>query len=339
MNNHMQQDSPFIYKADALAAEALRQDAAFDTEQWQRYIEQEIGFILPNVQRKWLVNAVTQTALSYGLTILQLWQQLPINHELRQQFLDKVLIHESRFFRHQPSIEFVTECALQHQRRQLANDSNVNSNVNSNVASNANNSDHIGANELFRIWSVGCASGQETWSLAMSLAAKQLTHYTILGTDVSEQALKKARLGQYDKRQQALIPPHCQQFIQPLRQASVIEALRFAPVATNTKQTIKNSVNANWQVMPTLKQQVRFTLHNIINQEPPTPHLQQVIVCQNMLLYFRKFDQRDILARLSEQCALGGYIILAPGEALFWRPSNMRRIAHPQINAWQKISA
>ena len=327
MNNHMQQDSPFIHKADALAAEALRQDAAFDTEQWQRYIEQEIGFILPNVQRKWLVNAVTQTALSYGLTILQLWQQLPINHELRQQFLDKVLIHESRFFRHQPSIEFVTECALQHQRRQLANDSNVNS------------SDDIGANELFRIWSVGCASGQETWSLAMSLAAKQLTHYTILGTDVSEQALKKARLGQYDKRQQALIPPHCQQFIQPLRQASVIEALRFAPVATNTKQIIRNSVNAHWQVMLTLKQQVRFTLHNIINQEPPTPHLQQVIVCQNMLLYFRKFDQRDILARLSEQCALGGYIILAPGEALFWRPSNMRRIAHPQINAWQKISA
>ena len=173
----------------------------------------------------------------------------------------------------------------------------------------------------------------------MSLAAKQLTHYTILGTDVSEQALKKARVGQYDNRQQALIPPHCQQFIQPLRQASVIEALRFAPVATNTKKIIRNSVNAHWQVMPTLKQQVRFTLHNIINQEPPTPHLQQVIVCQNMLLYFRKFDQRDILARLSEQCALGGYIILAPGEALFWRPSNMRRIAHPQINAWQKISA
>ncbi|MBB3106977.1 chemotaxis protein methyltransferase CheR/type IV pilus assembly protein PilK [Psychrobacter luti] len=322
MNNHIQQDGPIIHKADALAAEALRQDAAFDTEQWQRYIEQEIGFILPNIQRKWLVNAVTQTALSYGLTILQLWKQLPINYELRQQFLDKVLIHESRFFRHQPSIEFVIECALQHQRRQLTN-----------------NSDDIATNELFRIWSVGCASGQETWSLAMSLAAKQLTNYTILGTDVSEQALKKARVGQYDKRQQALIPPHCQQYIQPLRPASVIKALRFFPVATNTKKTIENSVRAHWQVMPTLKQHVRFTLHNIINQEPPTPYLQQVIVCQNMLMYFRKFDQRDILARLSKQCALGGYIILAPGEALFWRPSNMRRIAHPQINAWQKISA
>ena len=171
----------------------------------------------------------------------------------------------------------------------------------------------------------------------MSLAAKQLTNYRILGTDVSQQALKKARLGQYDNKQLALIPQDCQQFIQPLRPASIVEELRFMPVSMQ-KNTEKNA-RTHWQVMPTLKQHVRFALHNIIDKKPPTPHLQQVIVCQNMLLYFRKFDQRDILARLSEQCAVGGYIILAPGEALFWRPSNMRRITHPQINAWQKTSA
>ena len=82
MNNHTQKDSLMINKADALVAEALWDDVAFDTEQWQRYIEQEIGFILPNVKRKWLVNAVSQTALGYGLSIIQLWHQLPINHEL-----------------------------------------------------------------------------------------------------------------------------------------------------------------------------------------------------------------------------------------------------------------
>ena len=333
MNNHIKKFSPILPKADALAAEALKDNAAFDTEQWQRYIEQEIGFILPNVQRKWLVNAVTQTAVAYGLTIIQLWNQLPINFELRQQLLDKALIHESRFFRHQPSIEFVTDYALQYQRQQLIDDS-----VSSHTATGlAKNGDDISADESFRIWSVGCASGQETWSLAMSLAAKQLANYSILGTDVSEQALKKARLGQYEQKQRDLIPLQCQQFIQPLHPVSAIEKLYFSPVAT--KKTMENSALTNWQVMPALKQHVRFALHNIIDKTPPTPHLQQVVVCQNMLLYFRKFDQRDILARLSEQCALGGYIILAPGEALFWRPSNMRRIAHPQINAWQKISA
>src|SRR5690606_32473502 len=168
-----------INKADALVAEALWDDVAFDTEQWQHYIEQEIGFILPNVQRKWLVNAVSQTALAYGLSIIQLWNQLPINHELRQQLLDKVLIHESRFFRHLPSIKFITDYALQWQREQHQRVHLIN-----NTSNNANDSsasiDASNPDDSFRIWSVGCASGQETWSLAMSLAARQVTNYSIL---------------------------------------------------------------------------------------------------------------------------------------------------------------
>ena len=157
------------------------QDSSVKFEQWQRYIEQEIGFILPNVQLQWLRNAIDYTATSNGLTTQQLWHQLSENNELRQLLLDKVLIHESRFFRHKPSIDFITKHALRY--RQAKDD-----------------------DEPFRIWSVGCASGQETWSLAMSLAAEQLSKFMLLGTDVSEQAITNALLAQYDKRQEALIP-------------------------------------------------------------------------------------------------------------------------------------
>ena len=333
MNHHIQKDSHSAYMAELVSVEALRQDDAFNNRQWQRYVECEIGFILPSIQSNWLENAVTQTALAYGLTTAQLWQQLPHNNALRQQLLDKVLIHESRFFRHLPSIDFVTEYALQHQRQSLI-DGGASSN-NGNQDSNENND--IEPSEPFRIWSVGCATGQEVWSLAMSLASKQLSYYEILGTDMSEQALATARLGRYDAREQSLIPLSCQQFVQPLLPKTITKAVSIH--GASTSKNVVNNSHADWQIMPTLKSQVRFALHNIMDKKPPTPYLQQVIVCQNMLLYFRKFDQRDILARLSEQCALGGYIILAPGEALFWRPSNMRRIAHPQINAWQKISA
>ena len=323
MNHHIQKGSNSIHIVEAISVDSLMQDNVkmirhddyFDTRQWQRYIECEIGFILPNIQCNWLENAVIHTALFYGLTTVQLWQQLPFNNELRQHLLDKVLIHESRFFRHLPSINFVTECAEQHQRRKRID---------------------ADTSEMFHIWSVGCASGQETWSLAMSLAAKQLSNYTILGTDVSQQVLAKARLGQYDAKQQSLIPPYCQQFVQSLSPAIMADEASIGNTYLN--RTTASSSYGYWQVAATLKSQVRFALHNIMDEKPPTAHLQQVIVCQNMLLYFRKFDQRDILARLSKQCALGGYIILAPGEALFWRPSNMRRIAHPHLNAWQKIS-
>ena len=323
VNNLTQPDNNPITAAKPSLIKGLLQGDGFDVQQWQRYIEQEIGFVLPNVQLQWLINAIEHTALSHGLSVEQLWYQISKNNEIRQQLLDKVLIHESRFFRHMPSIDFVTKCALQHQRQKL-------------IATSLDSVHDSNSDNLFRIWSVGCASGQETWSLAMSLASERLMNYRILGTDVSQQAITKARLGQYDKRQQLLIPEACQQFIQPLRAKHDINQSHFNQVSTAKKAM--TSTQTDWQIMPTLQNYVSFALHNIIEQKPPTLHLQNVIICQNMLLYFRKFDQRDILARLSEHCVLGGYIILAPGEALFWRPSNMRRIAHPQVNVWQKIN-
>lgn len=317
MNNLIQTESRPIRIPKPVSARALMPKDNVDVQQWQRYIEQEIGFVLPDVQLQWLINAIDHTASSYGLTTSKLWEQLRNNNAMRQQLLDKVLIHESRFFRHIPSIDFVIKYALQYQQ-QLLDDAKTSSD----------------SQALFRIWSVGCASGQETWSLAMSLVSEQLTNYKILGTDVSQQAIVQARLGQYDHRQQSLIPQRCQQFVQPLSIESMTDEL-----GVNDFSTIKMNTQAQWQIAPVLRQYVDFDLHNVIEPQPPTSHLQHVVICQNMLLYFRKFDQRDILTRLSEQCVLGGYIILAPGEALFWRPSNMRRIAHPQVNVWQKISA
>ena len=65
---------------------------------------------------------------------------------------------------------------------------------------------------------------------------------------------------------------------------------------------------------------------------------QQVIICQNVLIYFRKFDQRDILAYFVQNLDIGGYVLLAPNEAMFWQHPNMRRVDNGHINAWQKIS-
>lgn len=300
-----------------MAANVLMKNNVLNAQQWRRYIEQEIGFVLPDMQLQWLMNAVDHTAAAHKLTVAQLWVALPFNSELRQQLLDAVLIPESRFFRHTPSIQFITEQALQYQRQARLNERCT--------------------DDFFRVWSVGCACGQEAWSLAMSLSSQQLTSYEVLSTDVSQKALSQARLGHYEERQRYLIPQDCQQFVQSLPPKST--NYRPNPDDSSAVKQKLEVVQPHWQVATMLRQHVSFVWHNIFTQDMPTSHLQQVIICQNMLLYFRKFDQRDILTRLSAQCALGGYIILAPGEALFWRPSNMRRIAHPQINAWQKISA
>ena len=301
-------------------ANILLRDNPLNVQHWRRYIEREIGFVLPDVQLQWLMNAVAHTAAAHKLTVFQLWMMLPTNSELRQQLFDAVIIPETRFFRHIPSIDFITEFALQRYKQ----------------AENTESCD----DKCFRIWSVGCASGQEVWTLAMSLASEQLKNFKILGTDVSEKALEKARLGQYDKRQLYTIPQHFQKFTQPKESNNDSSEIVSSSKGRGSEGIgVDRNSPSDWQVATLLRSHVNFVWHNIFTQEIPTSHLQQVIICQNMLLYFRKFDQRDILKRLSAQCAIGGYLVLAPGEALFWRPSNMRRIVHSQINVWQKISA
>ena len=264
---------------------------------WQHYIEQEIGFVLPDKQLQWLANAIDSTASLYNLSIEQLWILIQTDAVIRQKLVDTVLIPESRFFRHPPSIQFVTELA-----------------IDKNIADK-----DLGT--PFRIWSVGCSAGQEVWSLAMSLSAIRLTNYTILGTDVSQTVLSQAREAYYEQHQQYLIPQSCQQFVTSV-------------VIDNNQDNV-----SRWQVDSGLRQYVKFVWHNIFTDDMPTTNLQQVIICQNVLIYFRQFDQRDILTRLAKQCVIGGYIILAPGEGLGWRPTNMRRISHAQVNAWQKIRA
>lgn len=310
--------------------------------QWQRYIEQKVGFVLPDDQFQWLLNAVEQTAAEHALSLSELWNAVQTDMQLNQHLLDTVLIPESRFFRHKPSIEFVTALARQYDNQSLQ--SNAKDCFESSVADGSNKNNHP-----FRIWSVGCATGQEVWSLAMSLAAENIENCKILGTDASQQALTKARKGEYDQRQQQLIPLTYRYFMQPLtfnehkdRQAGYQNQTSSNDQKTSKpapNSSVSNQTPISWQVVPKLHERVDFVWHNIFTKNLVTVHLQQVILCQNMLIYFRQFDQRDILTRLAAQCVLGGHIILAPGEALFWRPSNMRRITHSKVNAWQKISA
>ncbi len=355
------------FKADNLAVESLGintsknnkstalclMKSSLTMQHWQYYIEQKIGFILPNEQAQWLSNAVEQTAANHKLSLAELWDAIQVDYQLLQLLIDRVLIPESRFFRHQPSIEFVTELAIKHNIQ--VSKKNVESG-----SDNVSDNNCDGNSRPFRVWSVGCAAGQEVWSLAMILAAKNQSNYRILGTDVNRQALAKARRGHYHQRQQKLIPAVYQSFTQPLikseqknsqaasqgylsetnQGALTPPIIAFNQAAPNKLyEPLSDRTLTHWQVVPRLHEQVSFNWHNVFTQDVATPHLQQVIMCQNMLIYFRQFDQRDILTRLAAQCVLGGYIVLAPGEALFWRPSNMRRVDHLQVNAWQKISA
>ena len=297
---------------------------AINAPMWQSYIESKIGFVLPKTQTKWLSNAILTTAEDSQLSVPELWFAVQADARLRQQLLDRVLIAESRFFRHRPSLDYIAALAKEHervvaQRSLIANKSLATVGIKATKPAS------------FKIWSVGCARGQEVWSLAMLLTHAGLTQYRILGTDVNYEAIQEAQLGRYSAREKTMIPSEFGHYMQRCESDNV--AL-YQPLGKGAAE----SGNC-WQVSDSLGKNVTFRHHNMFTGKVATKAKQQVIICQNMLIYFRQFDQRDILARLVEHCEVGGHIILAPGEALFWRHPKMQRVSHPEVNLWQKVEA
>ncbi len=292
---------------------------------WLQYIESQIGFVLPVAQHNWLINAIRTTAEAYNLDIESLWRQIHIDADLRQELFDSILILESRFFRHRQSIGYICDLALEQQSKskqikslELAKDADT----------DQYNDERQDKDKSFSVWSVGCSEGQEVWSIAMSLAQAGIEDYHVLGTDVSKKALRSAKRAVYDARFIKDIPEECHHFIHPHQ--SNLSAADFKD-------------NDQWSVDKSLYPHVSFAQNNIFLSDSLWQSSAQlltrkdVIICQNMLIYFRQFDQRDILARLVDRCKLGGHIVLAPGEGFGWQHPQMVRVVDDQVNAWQKV--
>lgn len=154
-------------------------------------------------------------------------------------------------------------------------------------------------NEPIRIWSAGCASGEETYTLAMVLAEalgmeQCLQQVQIYATDVDETALSQARQGSYTSSEVAGVPPALlEKYFEPTDVGYVIKA--------------------------ELRSCIIFAHHNLIN-DPPISKL-DLLVCRNTLIYFHPEAQAKILVRFHFGLKELGFLFLGEAETLFSRQS------------------
>ena len=151
------------------------------------------------------------------------------------------------------------------------------------------------ASRRIRIWSAGCSTGQEAYSLAMLFAENpaQWSGWTvdILGTDVSGAVIDRARAGAYTQ----------------------FEVQRGLAIG----QTIKwfEEADDGWRVVESLRRPVRFQVHNVLEQ-PPHPGQFDIVLCRNVLLYLNA-DKRELaFERLSSALAPDGWLMLGAGETV-----------------------
>lgn len=145
------------------------------------------------------------------------------------------------------------------------------------------------------IWCAGVSTGQEAYSLAMTIAEDRARwagwSVDILGTDVSGSAVARARTGVF----------------------SQFEVQRGLPIVRLMRWFEQQ--DRDWRVAASLGRGVRFHVHSILSP-PPGPGRFDLILCRNVLLYFDDDMRRAAFARLGEGVADDGMLMLGAGETV-----------------------
>jgi chemotaxis protein methyltransferase CheR len=169
------------------------------------------------------------------------------------------------------------------------------------------------------IWSAACSSGEEPYSIAMcladALARAGRRAYRILATDISTRVLALARRAVYPAERFRELP----------------EAWRRAYLLRG-----EGECRGFYKIKPEIAQLVEFKRLNLI--EPfSDSRLFHVIFCRNVMMYFDKPTQQDIVQRLSRRLELGGYLFVGHSESLTGVEHELRYV-RPAVYRKEKSS-
>jgi chemotaxis protein methyltransferase CheR len=143
-----------------------------------------------------------------------------------------------------------------------------------------------------RIWSAGCARGEEAYTLAALLVRHDIAG-TVLATDVDPQALRLAEAGFY--------PP------------SALEEMDAGEIALCFDDEA-HPVGDTRRIADAIRQRVRFIRHDLTLGQPPVTGGFDLICCRNVLIYFAPAMQRSVQAQLVQSLDPDGYLCLGEAE-------------------------
>lgn len=149
-----------------------------------------------------------------------------------------------------------------------------------------------------RIWSAGCSTGEEPYSIAIALskliAGRENCNVEILATDLNSKSLQKAAEGIYGEW-----------------------SFRGTPAWVRTDH-FEAGGKGRWAISPAIKKMVSFAHFNLMDDSLPPQSISgnsfDVIFCRNVLMYFTAEARRHVVQQLYRSLAAGGWLIVSPTE-------------------------
>jgi chemotaxis protein methyltransferase CheR len=153
-----------------------------------------------------------------------------------------------------------------------------------------------GASRRLRIWSAGCSTGQEPYSVAMTLANTLEKHAAmdarILATDLDTTVIAHAEAGIYSTDDTQAVPP---------------------PLAA---KYLRKAAEGEHEVTPRLRELVTFKQLNLMENWPMRGPFDAVF-CRNVVIYFDKPTQAKLFKRMADLVVTGGWLYIGHSETLF----------------------
>lgn len=249
-----------------------------DFERLSAFIHAEAGILL-GPEKKLMLEARVRRRLkaleidSYGDYCAYLFQRANTRDEV-VHLIDVVTTNKTDFFREPRHFDFLMERALPEFARRLSG-------------------------QPFRIWSAGCSTGEEPYTLAMLLSefarAQSGFRFRILATDISTAVLEKAQCAVYTEAAAAPIP-------MALKKRYLLRS--------------RDPEQPRVRVAPELRAAVEFRRLNFMDDDYGVTERMDAVFCRNVIIYFNRATQEAILQKLVRHLAPGGYLFVGHAEAL-----------------------
>jgi chemotaxis methyl-accepting protein methylase len=170
-----------------------------------------------------------------------------------------------------------------------------------------------------RVWSAGCASGEEAYSLAILIHKyaversdlSRLDRLSIVGTDIDAHCLEDAEAAEYGET-----------------------ALGDTPATL--RQDYFTDVGGRYAMLPEVRRLVKFQCSDLLRSDPPFEDI-HLIVCRNVVIYFEREAQDALFEEFHRALAPGGFLVLGKVETLLGTARSMFSPVNARERIFRKI--
>ncbi|MBF0495420.1 MAG: chemotaxis protein CheR [Deltaproteobacteria bacterium] len=269
---------------------------------FNEFISSLLGLHFPHKRRQELVRGVTSAAQDLGFNDVLSFIYFVMSKELSQEQLGILTHHltigETYFFRDKKLFQALEN----HIIPQIV------------MSRRGRTRQHL------RVWSAGCCTGEEPYSLAIAfdrvIPAPKDWRINILATDINEGFLQKARQGMYSEWSFRALPDHLKQ------------------------KYFRQGDDCRFEISHDIRKMVTFSRLNLVDRTYPSPltdtERMDVILCRNVLMYFAEEPRAQVVNRFCRSLAPGGWLVLSPSEGDFARHSGLVPVNFSGVTVFRK---